>query len=192
MMTSKDLLVDAARKLFAEKGFFATDMIDIHKAAGLSRRTLYTYFNSKEEIYNAVIESELKQLSDRLREVVEKKDVGPNEKLMQYISVRMDAVKDVVLRNGKLRAEFFLDAKRVEHVRRKLDFREKKILREILVEGIEQGVFERRDPEFTALCMHYCLKGFEVPYVKGVFDRITLRKRELIIEMLMDGLRKRR
>ncbi len=90
-----------------------------------------------------------------------------------------------------MKAEFFLNTQLVEKVRRRLDFHEKNILKDILIEGMEKGMFERRDPEFAALCMHYCLKGFELPYIRGEFDRITLRKRELINDMLMNGLRRR-
>lgn len=189
---TKALLVDVARQLFAEKGFGATTMNDIALKSEKGRRTLYTYFKSKEEIYSAVIKTELNLLSENLRSVVAKTDLNPDEKLVQYINVRMDAVKDIVMRNGELKAEFFLNMQQVEKVRRRLDFHEKNILKDILKEGMEKGMFERRDPEFAALCMHYCLKGFELPYIRGEFDRITLRKRELIIDMLMNGLRKRR
>ncbi|MCQ2193262.1 MAG: TetR/AcrR family transcriptional regulator [Paludibacteraceae bacterium] len=186
------MLVDVARQLFAEKGFGATTMNDIALKSEKGRRTLYTYFKSKDEIYTAVIKTELNLLSDNLKTVVARKDLDPDEKLVQYINVRMDAVKDVVVRNGELKAEFFLNMQHVEKVRRRLDFHEKNILKEILIEGMDKGMFERRDPEFAAVCMHYCLKGFELPYIRGEFDRISLRKRELIIDMLMNGLRRRR
>ncbi|MBO4331739.1 MAG: TetR/AcrR family transcriptional regulator [Paludibacteraceae bacterium] len=190
-LRTKALLVDVARQLFAEKGFGATTMNDIAELSNKGRRTLYTYFKSKEEIYSAVIKTELNIISDNLKSVVGRRDLDPDEKLVQYINVRMDAVKDVVIRNGELKAEFFLNTQLVEKVRRRLDFHEKNILKDILIEGMEKGMFERRDPEFAALCMHYCLKGFELPYIRGEFDRITLRKRELIIDMLMNGLRRR-
>ena len=188
---TKELLVDVARKLFAEKGFYGTTMNDIALVSEKGRRTLYTYFRSKDEIYSAVIKSELKQLSGRLQMVIDK-NIGPDDKLVEYINVRMDAIKEIVIRNGELKAEFFLDVRRVERVRRRLDFREKNILKNILKEGMDKGLFERRDPDFTALSLHYALKGFEFPYIRGEFDRITLRKRELIIDTLFNGLRIRR
>ena len=56
-------LVDVARQLFAKNGLENTTMNDIALASGKGRRTLYTYFKSKDEIYYAVIESELDRLS---------------------------------------------------------------------------------------------------------------------------------
>ena len=57
MSTSKKkaLLIDVARKLFAQKGLTGTTMNDIANESGISRRTLYVYFSNKEEIYSAVI-----------------------------------------------------------------------------------------------------------------------------------------
>ena len=59
-------LVDVARQLFAKKGVDDTTMNDIAVASKKGRRTLYTYFKSKEDIYMAVVESELEMLSDAM------------------------------------------------------------------------------------------------------------------------------
>ena len=66
---TRQKLIDIARQLFAKRGVANTTMNDIAVASGKGRRTLYTYFNSKEEVYSAVIESELERLSDKLDEV---------------------------------------------------------------------------------------------------------------------------
>jgi AcrR family transcriptional regulator len=46
-------IVDAAEKLFCEKGFDATSMDEIAKAAQFTKRTLYQYFENKEDLYYA-------------------------------------------------------------------------------------------------------------------------------------------
>ena len=56
---TKAKLVDVARQLFAKMGVENTTMNDIALASKKGRRTLYTYFKSKEEIYKAVVETEL-------------------------------------------------------------------------------------------------------------------------------------
>ena len=48
-------LVDVARQLFAKNGVDDTTMNDIAVASKKGRRTLYTYFKSKEDIYMAVV-----------------------------------------------------------------------------------------------------------------------------------------
>ena len=59
---TKTLLVDIARQLFAKNGFENTTMNEIAVSSSKGRRTLYTYFKSKEEIFMAVIQAELKRL----------------------------------------------------------------------------------------------------------------------------------
>ena len=65
---TKAKLVDVARQLFAKMGVENTTMNDIALASKKGRRTLYTYFKSKDEIYLAVVESELDILSDMMKE----------------------------------------------------------------------------------------------------------------------------
>jgi AcrR family transcriptional regulator len=50
-------LMDAALTLFAERGFAATRLDDVAHKAGVSKGTLYLYFNSKEELFKAVVRS---------------------------------------------------------------------------------------------------------------------------------------
>ena len=65
VLKTRAKLVDVARQLFAKKGVEDTTMNDIAQASKKGRRTLYTYFKSKEQIYMAVVESELEMLSTR-------------------------------------------------------------------------------------------------------------------------------
>ena len=183
------MLVDVARKLFAMRGVENTTMNDIALASQKGRRTLYTYFKSKEEVYFAVIESELLQLGNKLK-LVARKNTSPDERLVEYIYTRMDAIKEVVSRNGNLQADFFRNAQQVERVRRKLDFREKAILKGILSEGLEQKIFNIQNPEFAAQMIHYALKGFEVPYIRGELEQLMLKKKDSIIDFLFYGLKK--
>ena len=55
---TRDRFIEVARSLFARQGVENTTMNDIATASDKGRRTIYTYFKSKREIFNAVIESE--------------------------------------------------------------------------------------------------------------------------------------
>ena len=163
---TKAKLVDVARQLFAKMGVENTTMNDIALASKKGRRTLYTYFKSKDEIYLAVVESELDILSDMMKRVAEK-NISPDEKLLEMIYIRLDAVKEVVYRNGTLRAYFFRDIWRVEKVRKKFDAKEVQLFKAVLLEGQAKGVFHIDSVEMTADLIHYCVKGIEVPYIRG-------------------------
>ena len=159
-------LVDVARQLFAKMGVENTTMNDIAVASKKGRRTLYTYFNSKEEIYEAVVESELELLSDTMKSVANK-PTEPGPTRMEMIHTPLDMVKEIVYRNGTMRADFFRDIWQVEKVRKQFDNTEIKLFKAVLQEGVEKGVFSLDDLEITAQIIHYCVKGIEAPYIRG-------------------------
>lgn len=178
---TKVKLVDVARQLFAKMGVENTTMNDIALASKKGRRTLYTYFKSKDEIFMAVVESELDILSDMMQKVAEK-EISPDEKILELIYTRLDAVKQVVYRNGTLRANFFRDIWRVEKVRKKFDAKEIVLFKSVLAEGKEKGVFTIDDVDMAAELIHYSVKGIEVPYIRGYIGKelsMDVRKRNV-------------
>lgn len=166
VLKTRAKLVDVARQLFAKKGVEDTTMNDIAQASKKGRRTLYTYFKSKEQIYMAVVESELEMLSTQMEKAASK-PVSPDKKILELIMTHLDAIKMVVYRNGTLRADFFRDIWRVEAMRKEFDRKEIALFRRILHEGKEQNLFDIDNVEITADILHYCIKGIEVPYIRG-------------------------
>ena len=161
---TKAKLVDVARQLFAKMGVENTTMNDIALTSKKGRRTLYTYFKSKDEIYLAVVESELDILSDMMKRVADK-NISPDDKLLELIYTRLDAVKEVVYRNGTLRAYFFRDIWRVEKVRKRFDAKEIQLFKDVLREGVEKGVFQVDDIDMTAELVHYSVKGLSLIHI---------------------------
>ena len=141
-------------------------MNDIATNSGKGRRTLYTYFRSKEEVYYAVIEHELKRLSDHMDEITHM-NASPEKKMIHLIFAHLEAVKEAVYRNGNLRAEFFRDIWKVESVRKDFDLNEILMLRRIMNEGNDKGDFTIANVKLMAVITHYCIKGCEVPYIYG-------------------------
>lgn len=64
-------ILNAAQKLFLKKGILNTSMLDIAHQSDLSRRTLYLYFTSKDEIALRVIYEGLRKIKQRLFEYAE-------------------------------------------------------------------------------------------------------------------------
>lgn len=163
---TRQKLIDIARQLFAKNGVANTTMNDIAVASGKGRRTLYTYFNSKEEVYSAVIESELERLSDKLDEVAAMK-MCPLDKVIELIYTHLIMIRETVVRNGNLRAEFFRNIWMVEKVRKKFDDYEIDLFRKVYQEGKADGEFDIDDVNLVADITHYCIKGLEVPFIYG-------------------------
>lgn len=163
---TRQKLIDIARQLFAKRGVANTTMNDIAVASGKGRRTLYTYFNSKEEVYSAVIESELERLSDKLDEVVAMK-MRPLDKVIELIYTHLSMIRETVVRNGNLRAEFFRNIWMVEKVRKKFDDYEIDLFSKVYQDGKADGEFDIDDVNLVADITHYCIKGLEVPFIYG-------------------------
>ena len=158
--------MDVARHLFAKNGVENTTMNDIALTSGKGRRTLYTYFSRKEDVYSAVIESELERLSDKLDEVAAKK-MSPQDKIIELIYTHLSMIRETVVRNGNLRAEFFRNIWMVEKVRKNFDEDEIELFRKVYAEGKAEGEFDIDNVELVADITHYCIKGLEVPYIYG-------------------------
>lgn len=166
-------------------------MNDIATASDKGRRTIYTYFRSKRDIYNAVVKTESDKIIDKLSAIVAL-PIDPEQKLMDFIFARFEAIKESVSRNGTLRAGFFRDVRKVDRARRTNTSSEANMLRQILLEGVNQGVFHIRHVEQTAMVMLLSLQGLDVPYIRDNFSELGIEKlklREYLDEFIMNGIR---
>lgn len=189
-VNTRSELIEVARLLFATKGFDNTTMNEIAAQSGKGRRTLYTYFKSKSEIFVAVIDSEMSHIIDAIEEITPL-NLPADEKLKRYILCRLDQVRNTVIRNGSLKADFFRDVVQLEHARRRLDVRELSILRSILQQGIDEGTFEIENASVVAVTIHYALRGLDLPNIRGQFTALgvpTARVRECIFKMIFFGI----
>ncbi len=81
-------ILAAAAKVFGQKGYDATHMLDIAKAAGLAKGTLYLYFPSKDAIYEGVIKHAMAELSSLTEKHVARESDFAG-KLRAFIRVRI-------------------------------------------------------------------------------------------------------
>ena len=181
---TRQKLVDVARQLFAKQGFDDTTMNDIAQASGKGRRTLYTYFKNKEEIYYAVIEAEMERLTDSMKDVA-LHEMRPVDKIVEIAYTHLRLIKEAVLRNGNLRAEFFRDIWLVEKVRRHFDQTEVELLTQTVFDGVRMGLLQVENIPLTVDILHYSIKGLEVPYIHG---RLGEGMSELISRPLVKNL----
>lgn len=179
--------MDVARRLFAQYGKSHVTMNDIAIASGKGRRTLYTYFRNKDEVYLAVIENELDLLIDRLQ-VVMAKELPADRKLEEYIFVRFEAVKEAVERNGSLKADFFRNIYEVEKARRPIDVKEIRMLKQIYDDGVQKKIFTVQNTQWAAMMTLYALKGLEAPYLNHTIGTYIRDHRQNIIKVLFGGI----
>lgn len=164
---TRELIIRTARRLFAQQGIGNITMADIAKAAEKSRRTVYTYFQSKEELLEASIEMEVKKISTAITKVA-MSSLPPDKKIIKLIFVRLQSTRSIVRRNSCLHSEYILI---VEHIRKSFDAKEIALFRHIIAEGKQLGIFEVNSPDLAARFLHFCLKGIEIPFINGIMSR---------------------
>lgn len=143
VLKTREKLIEVARQLFVRKGLENTTMNDIANASDKGRRTIYTYFKNKREIYNAVLERESEQLVSRLREIVDDETLGPREKLRRYLEVRFKIVSEAVnAREGSLLTRITRDMRRSDRIRRLALAKENEYFQRIIDCGTDAGVFD--------------------------------------------------
>lgn len=167
---TKKLLVKVAKQRFATNGLENTTMNDIAESSEKGRRTLYEYFKSKEEIYYAVMESELDGLADKLAEIAAQ-IISPREKVIEIINNHLDIIRETVMQNGNLQNNIYRNIWVVEKVRKNFDLTELELFQSVLTEGKNIGEFDVDNINLTANIWHHLIKGLEVPYVFGCIDQ---------------------
>lgn len=188
---TRDKFIEVARQLFARKGVENTTMNDIASASDKGRRTIYTYFKSKREIFHAVIDSETTEMVHRLRLIVAK-PIGPEEKLLEYVECRLQTMREIVIRNGSLRAAFFRDVRKVDRAHAILAKKETILLMDILREGVDCGVFRIRNVREWAIIIANSIHGLDVPFIRGSFSDYGMddsRIKQIVNDLILNGIK---
>jgi AcrR family transcriptional regulator len=85
----REEILDAARSVFARKGFVNGIMDEIAKEAGLAKGTIYLYFRSKREIYRAVLQHYMERLKTDTLKRIDAAD-GLREKIRAFTLARLE------------------------------------------------------------------------------------------------------
>jgi AcrR family transcriptional regulator len=93
-LQNRQIILKAARKVFAEAGYGATTVRDIIRATPLASGTFYNYFQSKEEVYQAMQDETALAIRPKLREAREK--AGTVE---EFISATFRTFFEFILRD---------------------------------------------------------------------------------------------
>lgn len=91
-------ILDAARKVFARKGFAESIVDDIAAEAGVAKGTIYIYFASKKDIYNSLLHNDMEILKV---EMLGRMDAAPTlrQKIAEFALARLE--------NAETNREFF-------------------------------------------------------------------------------------
>jgi len=163
-------------------------MNEIAKATHLAKSSIYHYFHSKEEIFEAIIEKEIMTLMADLHQAVDTVH-APQEKLQAFFKTRLQAMKKATNFYGAILDEYFEYYAYIEGMRKKLDAQEMKFLKGILEEGIKAGVFVVNDLGVIMIGFHSVLRGIEYYYM-AVEKRVAkiAEIQDALLRVLLSGI----
>jgi AcrR family transcriptional regulator len=153
----KDRLVEKAAEMFLRLGFSRVTMNDIASEMGMSKKTLYDYFASKEELLAAMMENEQKVCAAKIDALVD-------DKKMDFFAKLFDLLEASSTFHTRITGHFMLDIhKSAPSIAKGCDtFLKEHIpltLRRLLQQGMEQN-FIRRDIDTQLVSMVY-LSAFD-------------------------------
>ena len=90
----REQIMRAAETLFSEKGFDMTTIEDISRASEYSRRTIYAYYESKDDILHHIIEKGLLLLKDEIESAIQGNTVqGSEEFVVKYKAICLAMIR---------------------------------------------------------------------------------------------------
>ncbi len=166
---TREKLIEVARQLFAYKGVENTTMSDIANASDKGRRTIYTYFKSKREIYEATIESDSDRMVQQLKDLIsdEPSAIGKLRRVLQY---RLDMFESSTQkpRSVSFNSFLLLNFNRIDKVRVLALNKEKEILNQILEQGVEDHSFDPEQAKRVIPVLQFIMKGVDLAMVQGM------------------------
>ena len=147
-------VLDAARRIFSQKGYLATSIDDLIEAADIARGTFYLYFESKRAIFDELLD----QLFATLASTVHRIDVQPGAPPpVEQMNATVDRVFGTLVENRELARLLLREAVGIDaEVDQKLaDFygRIESLIVRAVTTGIEMGLVRECDPAIVARCV---------------------------------------
>ncbi|NLV18581.1 MAG: TetR/AcrR family transcriptional regulator [Bacteroidetes bacterium] len=173
--------------IFSRYGYKKTTMDEISRALKMGKSSIYYYFRSKEEIFEAVVLHEANILRHELTTAIKSVE-SPVEKMKNYVFVRMKAFEKLSNYYNAIFDKNLDHFEFIESIRSRYDREELAILRLILYDGARKKVFSVANSEYTALAVQTALKGLEVPLFWEKKEMNIEKRLSAILDILFYGI----
>lgn len=183
-------ILQAARRIFARLSYAATNVEEIAKEAGMAKGTVYLYFKSKEEIFAAVLASDLECLVDKTIEGMSAANTFA-ERLQVFLYLRLIYLQH----NKEFLSIYFAEfgshgsrSKLISEVIDKLFWRGLEFMRQCLAEAIARGELRAVPVEPAAFAIFDLARGFAERHLRG-WARLSLEEDVAFTHsMILNGL----
>lgn len=186
----REMLLDTAARLFGKVGFERCSMQDISDATNVSKGTLYHYFKTKQDIYDAIFLSTLKKMYVFVDQSIDKK-ASARDQLIAFFRAHAEYFDTHYWDfNATVLGVAGVSSSAMRHEAVELRDRYESILREIVRRGIETGEFALEEPSMptrAALSMVNWMPRWYRPNGARSAADIAIS----FAHLLLDGFRRR-
>lgn len=183
-------ILAGAKKLFGKHGLKKTTMEEIASAAGKGKSTLYYYFPSKVEIFEAVVEDEMKNVVRRIREAVNSAFTAKG-KLKAFLHSQITSIIGFHSFREVLFEEMMDSMRMLICIKSRYEQIQLDMIREILLGGCQSGEFRDITPERMqkmSFVMVTAFRGLHFPLTIELSESQTQEYFEEMIDMLIEGI----
>jgi len=188
--SNRENILKLAQDIFSKYGYKKTTLDDIANAVRKGKSSLYYYFKSKEDLFQAVIMKEVDLLAKELDRVINR-NTEPVDKLRDYMLTKITTFRNLAnfynaLENDVTAISFIND------VKHRYEQDEIRLIKRILIEGVRKGEFEIYDFNLAAIGITMAIKGLEMPLSAGTYGNLNLeRSIDVILKIICYGIMKR-
>lgn len=185
----KTEIVEAAVKVFAEKGFFKAKVSDVAKEAGIADGTVYLYFKNKEDLLIYLFENKMGHIMTRFNSQLAKSS-DPIEKMKLFFQIYFKIIKEDKKLAEVFQVELRQSAKFLKgyHNQKFIDFLN--IIGDILIQGKQDGFFNPElNTNVTKILIFGALDETARQWILGADSKYSLKEAvDQISSILITGL----
>jgi AcrR family transcriptional regulator len=135
MSSARERLLESAKRLFSQRGYYATSVEDIVESAGLSKGAFYFYFKSKEELFKSLVEEIHLSIVKRLESFLER-DLPLEDALIEHAKVFLEDI----YQNRHIAQIFLFQLMGTNEEFRELYYTKIAHLRELLAKMVDKAI----------------------------------------------------
>lgn len=188
---TKRQIVTTASQLFAKYGYYKTSIDNVARMSRRAKGSIYYHFNTKEELFTAVVSSEIEFIKESLLVNVMDPVLPADQKLKQFLILRMRLLHDAKNYHETLQADFYSEFVFLQNLRKEWDEWVKLQIQIIIEQGIKEGVFEEIPNLYVMLDIFTMVsRGLEIPFfLQHKFEELSPYF-DGMLNMLIKGLKK--
>jgi TetR/AcrR family acrAB operon transcriptional repressor len=190
---TRQMVLDAALKVFSRKGFSQTTLEAVAREAGLTRGAIYWHFKNKNDMFGAVLDVLYERSRERIMRIL-RSEQSPHTKIHQLLGEflrilsnedEFRIIEEVHILKFEKKKEF-----KVLYEQHQEKMKEMRVLlQDLISEGIAAGEFDSRlDPAITTWALISYLAGMKSAWLCGIADISISENSEKLADIFIHGI----